>query len=129
MLLICCLLFIQPLLQGTFKAGNLMTIIIKQKSGKNKQFRYQYDFQKLCATLPELLSTNQVIDILKKPENLSIWNNILARYPDGGKGCGYRYTAFKHVTELLKKNGYTRINYMDAPETWGSFKVAVWERN
>ena len=95
----------------------------------NKKFGYEHDFKQISATFPKLLSTDQVIDILKRPENLSIWNNILARYPDGGKGCGHRYTAFKHVTELIKKNGYSLIGYTDAPKTWGSPIVALWEKN
>jgi hypothetical protein len=94
-----------------------------------QQFGYVYAFTQVCDTFPDIISTDEVIAILKKPENITIWSGILSRYPDGGKGCGFRHTAFKHVTNLLKKNGYTRKTYIDAPETWGSPLVAVWSRN
>jgi hypothetical protein len=60
------------------------------------------------------------------------WGLLVAKYGQGGSGCGAYYSANSYIAQILsrrKERGEVNLlNFTKAPQGWGNSVIALWQK-
>ena len=79
----------------------------------------------IAGELENRFNTHQIVTEIKS-RYPKLWEEITGRFSDGGKKCGYRYSARSYVASLFKTAGYKRNGSIKSPAGWGNRRVTCY---
>lgn len=80
----------------------------------------------------EKFTTDEFVDALKQYRPAA-WSRLVEAYGEGGEGAGKAYTASSRAAHALRRltnqGRLERVEFVDAPQQWGSPVIAAWRVN